>query len=59
MKKMDNLRIRKVQVNVKGTLIEYDEYYLVDDNKESLKKELRRPIVKLDENGGGYDEENK
>lgn len=32
MKNMDNLRIRKVQVNVKGTLIEYDEYYLVDDS---------------------------
>lgn len=32
------------------------KYYLVDDNKESLKKDIKRPIVKLDENGGGYDE---
>lgn len=36
MKNMDNLRIRKVQVNVKGSLIEYDEYYLVDDNGEEI-----------------------
>ncbi len=36
MKNMDNLRIRKVQVNVKGSLIEYDEYYLVDDNGEEV-----------------------
>lgn len=36
MKNMDNLRIRKVQVNVKGTLIEYDEYYLVDENGEEI-----------------------
>lgn len=33
---MDNLRIRKVQVNVKGSLIEYDEYYLVDENGEEV-----------------------
>lgn len=33
---MDNLRIRKVQVNVKGTLIEYDEYYLVDESGEEI-----------------------
>ena len=32
MKNMDNLRIRKAKVNVKGTLILYDEYYLVDEN---------------------------
>lgn len=32
MKNMDNLRIRKAKVNVKGTLILYDEYYLVDKN---------------------------
>ena len=36
MKNMDNLRTRKVQVNVKGTLVEYDEYYLVDDNGEEV-----------------------
>lgn len=36
MKNMDNLRIRKVQVNVKGTLIEYDEYYLVDESGEEI-----------------------
>lgn len=36
MKNMDNLRIRKVQVNVKDSLIEYDEYYLVDDNGEEV-----------------------
>ncbi len=36
MKNMDNLRTRKVQVNVKGTLIEYNEYYLVDDNGEEV-----------------------
>lgn len=36
MKNMDNLRIRKVQVNVKGTLIEYDEYYLVDENGKEI-----------------------
>lgn len=36
MRNMDNLRIRKVQVNVKGSLIEYDEYYLVDDNGEEV-----------------------
>lgn len=36
MKNMNNLRTRKVQVNVKGTLVEYDEYYLVDDNGEEV-----------------------
>ena len=36
MKNMDNLRTRKVQVNVKGTLVEYDEYYLVDDNGKEI-----------------------
>lgn len=36
MRNMDNLRIRKVQANVKGSLIEYDEYYLVDDNGEEV-----------------------
>ena len=36
MKNMDNLRIRKVLVNVKNTLIEYDEYYLVDENGEEI-----------------------
>lgn len=36
MKNMDNLRTRKVQVNVKGTLVEYDEYYLVDENGEEV-----------------------
>lgn len=36
MKNMDNLRVRKVTVNVKGTLIEYDEYYLVDNKGEEI-----------------------
>lgn len=36
MKNRDNLRVRKVQVDVKGTLIEYEEYYLVDDNGEEI-----------------------
>ena len=33
---MDNLRVRKVQLNVKNTLIEYDEYYLVDENGKEI-----------------------
>lgn len=33
---MENLRIRKVEVEVKGTIIEYDEYYLVDANGEEI-----------------------
>ena len=36
MKNMDNLRVRKVEVNVKGSLIEYDEYYLVNENGEEI-----------------------
>ena len=36
MEKMGNLRIRKAKVNVKGTLIEYDEYYLVDEMAEEI-----------------------
>lgn len=36
MKNMDNLRVRKARVNVKGTLIEYDEYYLVNENGEEI-----------------------
>lgn len=32
----DNLRVRRVKVNVKDTLIEYDEYYLVDENGEEI-----------------------
>ena len=36
MKNMENLRTRKVKVNVKGSLIEYDEYYLVDENGEEI-----------------------
>ena len=36
MKNMDNLRVRKAQVNVKGTLIEYDEYYLVNENGKEI-----------------------
>ena len=32
MKKMDNLKVRNVKVNVKKTLIEYEEYYVVDEN---------------------------
>ena len=53
MRNMDNLRIRKVQVNVKGSLIEYDEYYLVDDNAckynkiGNRKEEIRSNISKL------------
>ena len=35
------------------------EYYLVDDNKESLKKDINKSFIKLDENGGGYDEKDK
>lgn len=35
------------------------EYYLVDDNKETLKKDIDRQIIKLDERGGGYDEKDK
>lgn len=36
MKNKDNLRVRKAQVNVKGSLIEYDEYYLVDENGKEV-----------------------
>lgn len=36
MKNIDNLKVRKVQVNVKGTLIEYEEYYLVDESGEEI-----------------------
>lgn len=36
MKNMDNLRVRKVKVNVKDTLIEYDEHYLVDEKGEEV-----------------------
>lgn len=36
MKKMNNLKKRKVKVNVKGTNIEYEEYYLTDDNGEEI-----------------------
>lgn len=36
MENKENLRIRKVQVEVKGKLIEYDEYYLVDLNGEEI-----------------------
>lgn len=36
MKNMDNLRVRRVQVNVKGTLIEYDEYFLVDESGNEI-----------------------
>ena len=36
MKNMENLRTRKVRVNVKGSLIEYNEYYLVDENGEEI-----------------------
>lgn len=32
MKKINNLKVRKVKVNVKETLIEYEEYYVVDEN---------------------------
>jgi replicative DNA helicase len=35
------------------------EYYLVDDNQETLKEEIQKPIMMLDENGGGYDEKDK
>lgn len=36
MKKMDNLKIRKVKANVKGSMISYDEYYLVDENDNEI-----------------------
>ena len=36
MNKKDNIRVRKVKVNVKETLIEYDEFYLVDENGEEI-----------------------
>lgn len=36
MKKKDNLRTRRVQVDVKGTLIEYEEYYLVNEKGEEI-----------------------
>lgn len=36
MKNNKNLRVRKTQVDVKGSLIEYDEYYLVDENGEEI-----------------------
>lgn len=32
----DNLRVRKVQVKVKESLIEYDEFYLVDENEKEI-----------------------
>lgn len=35
------------------------ENYLVDDNQETLKEEIQKPIMMLDENGGGYDEKDK
>ena len=31
MKKIDNLKVRKVKVNVKEALIEYEEYFVVDE----------------------------
>ena len=33
---MDNVRIRTVQVEVKGKTIEYEEYYVVDSNGEEI-----------------------
>ncbi len=36
MKKINNLKSRKVVVNVKGMEIEYEEYYVVDDNGEEI-----------------------
>jgi len=36
MKNRNNLRVRKAQVNVKGTIIEYEEYYLVDENGKEI-----------------------
>lgn len=36
MENKENLRVRKVQVEVKKKLIEYDEYYLVDLNGEEI-----------------------
>ncbi len=36
MKKLENLRIRKVSVDVKGFLIDFDEYYLVDENGKEI-----------------------
>ncbi len=36
MKSVDNLRTRKVRVNVKGSLIEYNEQYLVNEKGEEI-----------------------
>lgn len=36
MENRENLRVRKVKVEVKGKIIEYDEYYLVDSNGEEV-----------------------
>ena len=36
MKKIDNLKSRKVVVNVKDMEIEYEEYYVVDDDGEEI-----------------------
>lgn len=36
MKNKENLRTRKVKVNVKGKTIEYEEYYLINDDGEEV-----------------------
>ena len=41
MKNRDNLKIRRVNVEVKGKDIEYDEYYLVDsDGNEVFDRDI-------------------
>ena len=32
----ESLRIRRIKVEVKSKMIEYDEYYLVNDNDEEI-----------------------
>lgn len=36
MKNMNNLKMRKVKANVRGIDIEYEEYYLIDNNGEEI-----------------------
>ena len=41
MKDKENLRVRRVKVEVKGQMIEYDEYYLLDkDGAEIFEREI-------------------
>ena len=38
---MENIRVRKVKVEVKERIIEYDEYYLVNDDGEEIENDER------------------